>query len=83
MMLNIPINKPNTQSIIPVLSRFNITCPNNIKLSTYHGDLTNDSRAISSDANAGDIFCAIIGHTQDGRQYIEQAIANGGKISFV
>lgn len=80
MMLNTPINKPNTQSIIPVLSRFNITCPNNIKLSTYHGDLTNDSRAISSDANAGDIFCAIIGHTQDGRQYIEQAIANGAKL---
>ena len=80
MMLNTPINKPNTQSIIPVLSCFNITCPNNIKLSTYHGDLTNDSRAISSDANAGDIFCAIIGHTQDGRQYIEQAIANGAKL---
>ena len=80
MMLNTPINKPNTQSIIQVLSRFNITCPNNIKLSNYHGDLTNDSRAISSDANAGDIFCAIIGHSQDGRQYIEQAIAHGAKL---
>ena len=80
MMLNTSINKPNTQSIIQVLSRFNITCPNNIELSNYHGDLTNDSRAISSDVNSGDIFCAIIGHSQDGRQYIEQAIAHGAKL---
>ena len=40
------------------------------------GDLHNDSRAIVE----GDIFCAIIGHDQDGRQYIEQAINQGAKL---
>jgi len=30
--------------------------------------------------SCGDIFCAIIGYAQDGRQYIEQAIKRGAKL---
>ena len=40
--------------------------------STY-AQLTNDSREI----NAGDVFCAIDGENQHGRQYIEQVIESG------
>jgi len=82
-MSNSSIQKPSTQLpstkvIKRVLSEFSITCPDNIKLTGYQGDLTNDSRSISS--GKGDIFCAIIGHAQDGRQYIEKAIASGAKL---
>lgn len=75
-----PKNKPSTQHIKQVLSDFNITCSENINLSGYQGNLTNDSRSISSDTDAGDIFCAIIGHAQDGRQYIKKAIVAGAKL---
>ena len=37
------------------------------------GNLTNDTRAVKS----GDIFCAVIGSAQDGRQYNQIAINNG------
>ncbi len=35
--------------------------------------LVNDTRAL----NAGDVFCAVVGTVQDGRQYVEQAIDTG------
>lgn len=35
--------------------------------------IVNDSREVKS----GDVFCAIIGHEQDGRDYIEQVIRSG------
>tara|TARA_R110002167_G_scaffold34573_6_gene110489 strand:+ start:40845 stop:42536 length:1692 start_codon:yes stop_codon:yes gene_type:complete len=77
---NLPSHKPSTQFIKQVLSDFAITCPDSINLSGYQGDLTNDSRSISNKKGTGDIFCAIIGHAQDGRQYSEKAIASGAKL---
>ncbi len=72
--------KPLTVYIKQILTDFSITYPNNINLTGYQGDLTNDSRSISNESGRGDIFCAIIGHVQDGRQYIEKAIASGAKL---
>ena len=68
--------KPATQNIITCLTPFSIVLPNIINLIGFNGDIHNDSRAIIE----GDIFCAIIGHDQDGRQYIEQAITQGAKL---
>ena len=68
--------KPATHVIITVLAQFGIFMPNNINLSGYAGDLRNDSRTIED----GDIFCAINGHQQDGRKYIEKAISQGAKV---
>lgn len=83
--------KPNTQNIVQSLTQFGINLVSNIDsgnsgnssngISSYSnligfcGDMHNDSRDIVE----GDIFCAIIGHDQDGRQYIEQAIKQGAK----
>lgn len=39
--------------------------------SASKANLVNDTRALK----AGDVFCAVIGTVQDGRQYLEQAIA--------
>ena len=71
---------PLTEFIKQVLSDFDITCPDEINLTGCQGDLTNDSRSIADSAGTGDIFCAIIGHEQDGRQYIESAINSGAKL---
>lgn len=79
-MFKSSIKKPSTEFIKHVLSEFAITCPDSINLSGYQGDLTNDSRSISNKKGTGDIFCAIIGHAQDGRQYSEKAIASGAKL---
>ena len=79
-MLESSFKKPSTQFIKSVLNDFSITCPDDITLDNLHGDLTNDSRSISKGDGVGDIFCAIIGHAQDGRQYIEKAIASGAKL---
>jgi len=68
--------KPATNTILSSLAQFNITLPDSIVLTGFSGDLHNDSRAIDT----GDIFCAIIGHEQDGRQYIEKAIKQGAKL---
>jgi len=68
--------KPATYNIIASLSLFNINLPETLNLMGFAGDLHNDSRAI----DAGDIFCAIIGHHQDGRQFIEKAIIQGAKL---
>jgi UDP-N-acetylmuramoyl-L-alanyl-D-glutamate--2,6-diaminopimelate ligase len=68
--------KPATSNIIATLSQFNITLPDTLKLMGLYGNLHNDSRVIQPD----DIFCAVIGHHQDGRQYIEKAINQGAKL---
>jgi UDP-N-acetylmuramoyl-L-alanyl-D-glutamate--2,6-diaminopimelate ligase len=68
--------KPATQHIVTCLTQFSINTPDSINLIGFYGDLHNDSRAIVE----GDIFCAIIGHDQDGRQYNEKAITQGAKL---
>ncbi|MEW6994205.1 UDP-N-acetylmuramoyl-L-alanyl-D-glutamate--2,6-diaminopimelate ligase [Colwelliaceae bacterium MEBiC 14330] len=68
--------KPATQMIIASLKQFAITLPDWVDFTNSVGDLQNDSRAVKQ----GDIFCAIIGHQQDGRNYIEKAIINGAKL---
>lgn len=68
--------KPATKSIITCLEQFSISLPSTINFIGLYGDIHNDSRAIVE----GDIFCGIIGHDQDGRQYIEQAIKKGAKL---
>jgi len=68
--------KPITNTIIASLNQFNIVLPDVINLERFTGDLHNDSRAIGQ----GDIFCAIIGHQQDGRQFIDKAIKQGAKL---
>ena len=68
--------KPAIKNIIDALAKFSIALPNAITLNDCYGHMHNDSRAIVE----GDIFCAIIGHDQDGRQYSKQAIAQGAKL---
>jgi UDP-N-acetylmuramoyl-L-alanyl-D-glutamate--2,6-diaminopimelate ligase len=68
--------KPVTSKIATSLAQFKIILPETIDLSGFSGDLHNDSRAIEQ----GDIFCAIIGHHQDGRQYIDKAVKQGAKL---
>ena len=69
--------KPAIQNIIASLSPFGINFPDSFKLNLKGvcGELHNDSRKIVE----GDVFCAIIGHDQDGRQYITKAIKQGAK----
>ena len=55
--------RPATNMILMSLAPFNISLPDSVNLTGFFGDLHNDSRAIE----AGDIFCATIGHVQDGR----------------
>lgn len=76
MMLKSSIQKPSTSFIKKALMEFSVCLPASIKLTNQQGNLTNDSRMIQS----GDIFCAIIGYAQDGRQYIKQAIASGASL---
>jgi UDP-N-acetylmuramoyl-L-alanyl-D-glutamate--2,6-diaminopimelate ligase len=68
--------KPATQSIMTCLTLFSIELPSSISFSDLSSDIHNDSRSIVE----GDIFCAIIGHDQDGRKYIDQAIKQGAKL---
>lgn len=70
------MSKPITEHIIKCLAAFSITLPDAIVLNGFYGDIQNDSRSVVS----GDIFCAIIGHEQDGRQYNKQAINQGAKL---
>jgi UDP-N-acetylmuramoyl-L-alanyl-D-glutamate--2,6-diaminopimelate ligase len=67
--------KPNTASILEVLIKFDIVITNKNHLKSYAGNLHNDSRNVAE----GDIFCAVIGHSQDGRNYITQALNQGAK----
>lgn len=62
-----------------VLSSFDISLGKEIieKLATINlGELVNDSRQVKTD----DVFCAIIGHEQDGNAYIEKAIQQGASV---
>ncbi|MCW8865972.1 MAG: UDP-N-acetylmuramoyl-L-alanyl-D-glutamate--2,6-diaminopimelate ligase [Colwellia sp.] len=68
--------KPLTAYLTQVLSNFDITLPATIKFADQQGHLTNDSRMVCQ----GDIFCAIVGQAQDGRQYIDTAIENGASL---
>ena len=68
--------KPASETIINILKDFTIQCPETIHLNNCKGHLVNDSRMVT----IGDIFCAIIGHDQDGRSYIKKAIDNGAKL---
>lgn len=68
--------KPATQNIIDSLVPFGISLPGNIEFMGLSGNIHNDSRLVVE----GDIFCAIIGHEQDGRQYINKAIEKGAKL---
>lgn len=72
--------KPMTKTIISSLNEFGIALPDTLRSSymknSGQGELHIDSREISK----GDIFCAIIGHVQDGRKYIESAIKLGAQL---
>ena len=68
--------KPTANNIIACLNDFSINLPSSVELTGVSSNLHNDSRLIES----GDIFCAIIGHQLDGRQYIEQAIKQGASL---
>lgn len=62
-------------SILKILATVDIVIGEAHYLNNYVGNLHNDSRQVTE----GDIFCAIIGHSQDGRQYIKQALMQGAK----
>ena len=79
-MFKSSIKRPSVQFIKKVLSDFSITCPDNINLTDAQGDMTNDSRRLANENGRQDIFCAVIGHAQDGRQYIDNAIINGAAL---
>jgi len=74
------MSKPASSNIIDVLKNFAISFSESDdpkgRLANFTGDLVNDSRITAE----GDIFCAIIGHDQDGRLYIDKAIAQGAKL---
>lgn len=71
-----PNIKPNLafkpENIIDALATFSIVLDESA-IAVTTGKLTNDSRKLQ----AGDIFCAIVGHTENGRRYINQAIECG------
>ncbi len=69
------MRKPSTMSILKILATVDIVIGEAHYLNNYVGNLHNDSRQVTE----GDIFCAIIGHSQDGRQYIKQALLQGAK----
>lgn len=59
-----------------VLNDFEIILPASLCLNEQQGDLSNDSRTLKPD----DIFCAVIGHAQDGRKYIAKAVSQGASL---
>jgi UDP-N-acetylmuramoyl-L-alanyl-D-glutamate--2,6-diaminopimelate ligase len=71
-------NKSKNMSsiIISALAKFDIKIASDLLSQVNFKNncqLINDSRTV----NAGDIFCAVIGSEQDGKQYIDGAISNG------
>ena len=74
-------------SILSALAKFdiqnNLAMSTNVDITAYLNELTNarasENRLVnnSQDLNTGDIFCAVIGSSQDGRNYIDQAIESG------
>lgn len=70
------MSKPSRQFMVQLLTDFAIKLPSDFTLTKLLGDLTNDTRQLSS----GDVFCAIIGHALDGRKYISAAINKGASL---
>lgn len=68
--------KPSAQFMVELLYEFSIKLPENLPLTSEFGDLTNDTRQL----NNGDVFCGIIGHAVDGRNYIADAISKGASL---
>jgi len=68
--------KPSARFMVELLHDFSIKLPEKILLKSQFGDLTNDTRQL----NSGDVFCAIIGHAVDGRNYIKSAISKGASL---
>lgn len=68
--------KLTAQCIVQLFDDFSITLPSDFMLVNKIGDLTNDTRQL----NSGDIFCAVIGHVVDGREYITSAINKGASL---
>lgn len=68
--------KLSRQFITALLASFSIKLPSDLTLNSPLADLTNDTRQLRS----GDIFCAVIGHIADGREYISAAINKGASL---
>jgi UDP-N-acetylmuramoyl-L-alanyl-D-glutamate--2,6-diaminopimelate ligase len=68
--------KLSQQLIGQILHDFAIKLPEEFSLTKELGNLTNDTRQLQ----AGDVFCAIIGHTVDGRKFIDSAIEKGASL---
>jgi UDP-N-acetylmuramoyl-L-alanyl-D-glutamate--2,6-diaminopimelate ligase len=68
--------KSSCQFMAQLLHNFSINLPGYFTLTYPLGDLTNDTRQL----NSGDVFCAVIGHVVDGRQYITSAINKGASL---
>jgi UDP-N-acetylmuramoyl-L-alanyl-D-glutamate--2,6-diaminopimelate ligase len=61
--------------LVNVFSAFNL--PTDLAyLPNAFGDLVNDTRKLKD----GDVFCAVIGHQQNGNDYISQAIESGSSL---
>ena len=70
------MHKPAAKNIYPALTGFSINCHEYDLVTGSYGHLVNDSRQIQS----GDIFCAVIGHSLDGRKFIDLAIQSGASL---
>jgi UDP-N-acetylmuramoyl-L-alanyl-D-glutamate--2,6-diaminopimelate ligase len=70
------MHKPSPQFMVQLLHDFSIKLPSDFTLGNLLGDITNDTRQL----NSGDVFCAIIGHAVDGREYITGAINKGASL---
>ncbi|MEW6981324.1 UDP-N-acetylmuramoyl-L-alanyl-D-glutamate--2,6-diaminopimelate ligase [Colwelliaceae bacterium 6471] len=64
-------------SIATALAGFGVTLENDKDIAELTtANLVNDTRELE----ANDIFCAVVGHEQDGRAFIETAIVNGAAL---
>ncbi len=70
------MHKPSNKQIMTSLVEFSINCLAEFDLPDCYADLVNDSRLVKQ----GDIFCAVIGQSLDGRKYIEQAVKAGASL---
>lgn len=68
--------KSSPQAMVQLLCDFEIKLPGDFTQAELLADLTNDTRQLKSD----DVFCAVIGHVVDGREYINAAIHKGASL---
>ena len=68
--------KSSPQFIVQLLHDFSIKLPEDFLLTRPLGDLTNDTRQL----HLGDVFCAVIGHVVNGREFIDSAIDKGASL---